>query len=167
MESFFPETLVSSNTDLAAVLQFFGFELPKHNPAIVAEVYKWSELRRGIKRAEKRVIWNFIPNPENAKSFSIAAAFEDQAAHDKFDQFVAGLSLGDKEKEELKALHSASVARAGSEICAIRKSLLAVIASCPDEALWEAIAWDNGRIKSIFPKAASPETKAKFLEKVL
>lgn len=160
-----PETLATSNTDLAAVLQFFGFELPKHNPGIVSEVYKWSELRRGIKRSEKRVIWNFGTPPEREKSFPIGAAFEDEAAHDKFDSFVASLPLTEEEKKKLRAVHCASVARAGNEICAIRKTLLRIIASCPDEALWEVIVWDDGKVKSMFPKAASPETKAKFLEK--
>ena len=163
---FADELVATSNTDLAAVFVFFDLELPSHNPGVASDVYKWSDLKKGIKKSERRVIWKFKPD---RKAFDIAKAFTDEAAHDKFEKFLSDFPptqiLSEADRTYLRSLHSASVARAGCEILKLRKELVTEIARIPDTALWDVIVWDSGAIKAMVPKSASPEIKAKFLEK--
>jgi hypothetical protein len=162
----FAELVATSNTDLAAVLIFFDFTLPRENPAMVSEIFKWSDLQKGKKdrNPPRRVIWKFDSDPDR-KSFAITQAFQGEDSHDRFDNFLASLPIEEERLGTLKALHSASVAQAGREILNIRKELLDLIKQAPDQALWQVIVYDSGKIKSLFPKAASDEVKAKFMEK--
>ena len=63
-ESFKESFLATSNTKLAAVYRFFELRLPRFNPAIVAEVFKWSDLKKGFKDPSppRRVVWKFEPD---------------------------------------------------------------------------------------------------------
>jgi len=160
----FAELVATSNTDLAAVLVFFDFTLPRENPAMVSEIFKWSDLQKGVKdkNPPKRVIWKFN---SDRKAFAITHAFEAEDSHDRFDKFLDSLPIEQEALEQLKALHSASVAQAGREILNIRKELIELLKSVPDRALWQVIVYESGKIKSLFPKAAPDEVKAKFLEK--
>lgn len=156
--------LVTRNLDFAAVLRFFEFELHKHNPALIAEEIKWSDLRKGIKPAKppKRVTWRF---KADYKALPVANAWEAAQAHNDFEKYVDQLEIDQRHKDKLKELHSASVARAGREILEHRQQLLAILASAPQSVYWQRILYDNGQVKSVFPKAASAEVKAKFLER--
>src|ERR1700757_1081743 len=147
--------IITRDTDAAAVFRFFELELNRHNPAIIVEEIKWSDLQKGIKpkNPPKRITWKFN---RDDKAIPIAQAFDSQTAHQDFDAFVETLPIEQEQKDKLKALHSASVARAGGEICKARHKLVAFINSDPKNALWQAIVYDDGTIKSMFPKAASP-----------
>ena len=165
-ESFKESFLATSNTKLAAVYRFFEIRLPKFNPAIVAEIFKWSDLKKGFKdpKPPRRVIWKFEPDD---KAREITAAYESKTAHQEFSSYLAGLELSETQRETVENLHSASIAQAGRELFGAREHLMDILKSVPDQVLWQVIIEDSGQVRSMFAKAASPETKAKFLERDL
>jgi hypothetical protein len=158
--------VVTSNTKLAATLQVFEIPLPKHNPAVVAEVFKLSDLQKGKRdpRPPKRVFWNFEPHELAAV---VAKAYNSTTAADEFDAFVKALgpALAPKQHDELRALHSAAIAQACREVQTMKELLVKACHECPDHALWQVILNNDGSVHSMFPKAASSETKAKFFAK--
>ena len=158
--------VATSNTKLAAVYRFFEFKLPKHNPAIVAEVFKWTELKKGFKdpHPPRRVIWKF---DFDSKAKAITDAYQSKLAHIDFTSYIDTLPINPDQIEKIKALHSNSVAQAGREILEEREFLRELLKSVPDIGLWQVIIEDSGMVRSIFPKAASDETKAKFFERDL
>ena len=165
-ESFKESFLATSNTKLAAVYRFFELRLPRFNPAIVAEVFKWSDLKKGFKDPSppRRVVWKFEPDH---KAREITQAYHGKSAHQEFGSYVDGLGLSETTREKLSQLHSASLAQAAREFFESREHLLDILKTVPEEVLWQVIVEDSGRVKSMFPKAASPETKAKFFERDL
>jgi hypothetical protein len=165
-ESFKESFLATSNTKLAAVYRFFEIRLPRFNPAIVAEVFKWSDLKNGYKdpKPPRRVIWKF---EADSKAREITRAYESKTAHQEFGSYLDELALSQLEREKLESLHSGSIAQAARELFESREHLLDILKSVPDSVLWQVIIEDSGRVRSMFPKAASPETKAKFFERDL
>jgi hypothetical protein len=165
--------VVTSNTKLAATLRVFEIPLPRHNPAVVAEVFRLSDLRRGKKdpKPKKRVFWNFEPHPAAA---IVTKAFSSTTADADFEKFVdslalqpnvSGTGLSPEKLLKLRALHSAAVAQACREVQHMKELLVQACHECPDAALWQVILNDDGSIHSMFPKAASTETKSKFFTK--
>jgi hypothetical protein len=165
-ESFKESFLATSNTKLAALYRFFEFRLPKFNPAIVAEVFKWSDLRKGYKdpKPPRRVIWKF---QADSKARDITKAYESKSAHQEFNTYLDANILSEPQREKIMALHSASIAQAARELFEAKDHLVDILKSVPDQVLWQVIIEDSGKVRSMFPKAASPETKAKFFERDL
>lgn len=155
---------ITSNTKLAATLRVFEIPLPIHNPAVVAEVYKLSDLRRGWKNPKPpiRVFWNFEPH---AAAASVIQGYNSFTAEDEFSAFVATLQLPPDKEAKLLALHSASTAQACREALDMKEMLVIECHRCPPYARWEVMLNDDGSVNAMFPKAASRETKAKFLRK--
>lgn len=156
--------IFTRDLDLAAVFSFFQLQLQRMNPAIIVEEIKWSDLKKGIKPKifPRRVTWKFLPD---RKAFKINESYCNQSAHEQFDCYVDNLALDDSQKETLKALHSASVARAGAEILQKRRELLSIQKSAPDTAILQAIVREDGTYKCFFGKAAPLEIKARFVER--
>lgn len=158
--------VVTSNTKLAATLRVFEIPLPSHNPAVVAEVFKLSDLQRGWKdpKPPKRVFWNFEPHPYAA---TVVAAYKSTTAEGKLEEFIESLgpALDPKQRVELRALHSAAVAQVCREVLDLKELLVIECHRCPDHALWQVILNNDGSVYSMFPKAASTETKSKFFAK--
>ena len=164
--------VVTSNTKLAATLKVFEIPLPRHNPAVVAEVFKLSDLRRGKKdpKPPKRVFWTFDPHPSAS---IIVEAYGSTTAESEFESFVQSLGLEPgisgsgvwpEKLAKLRALHSAAIAQACREVQKMKEQLVVECHNCPDHALWQVILNDDGSVHSMFPKAASIETKAKFFK---
>jgi hypothetical protein len=157
--------VVTSNTKLAATLRVFEIPLPRHNPATVADVYKLSDLQRGWKdpKPPRRTFWNFEPHAAAAK---VVKAYQSKTADTEFEVFIQSLTgLTSETLAKLRALHSAAVAQACRESLDMNEWLVRQVDRCPDHAKWEVILNDDGSVHSMFPKAASRETKAKFFAK--
>lgn len=151
----------------------FEIPLPSHNPAVVAEVFKLSDLRRGKKdpRPPKRVFWTFEPHDAAP---AVIKAFYSTTAESDFETFiqslglrpnVSGSGLTVETLTKLRALHSAAIAQACREVQHMKELLVIECHNCPDTALWQVILNDDGSVNSMFPKAASIETKSKFFAK--
>ena len=161
--------LITSNTKLAATLRVFEIPLPAHNPAVVAEVYKLSDLQRRWKdpKPPKRVFWNF--EPHDAAAF-VVKAYSSTTAENEFESLIVALETSDlpltaADVLKLRAAHSAAIAQICREVQTMKEKLIQECHNCPDRALWEIIVNDDGSVHSMFPKAASIETKRKFFTK--
>src|ERR1700756_3791361 len=138
--------LATSNTKLASVYKFFELQLPRHNPAIVAEIFKWSDLQKGFRDPQppRRVIWKFESNERDKRPREITTAYYGRGAHIEFASYLETLNLSAEEKAKLSALHSNSVAQAAREILDAREHLIEILKEVPDQVLWQGVFWGSG-----------------------